>query len=218
MRAYLFILIMTLTTPKVFALSGDDFVWRVANKRNGITVFKADEHESGLVPIKVETILPFPPSRVLSVIADTERKQEWVPDLMVVKTVKKLDEYDKIEYSVYDSPWPFSDRSFLVHIKSIAHVKEKKLVIKLNSIELPEVPKNKNYVRGFTYNGDVILKNDGKGNSYFQVLFLTDFKGSIPKWIVNMVQLGWPKKMIKSLTKQIEKDDIKIQEKFRFLD
>ena len=137
---------------------------------------------------------------------------------MVVNTVKKLSEFDKIEYSVYDSPWPFSDRSFLVHIKSIANVEKKMLTIKLNSIVLDEVPPNKNYVRGFTYNGDVILKNDGKGNSYFQVLFLTDFKGNIPKWIVNMVQLGWPKKMIKSLTKQIKRNDIIIQEKFRFLD
>ncbi|MFT6069033.1 MAG: hypothetical protein ACJAT2_003676 [Bacteriovoracaceae bacterium] len=218
MRAYLITLLLIFTSTKVFAISGDDFVWKIANKRNGITVFKAEEHESGLVPIKVETILPFPPSRVLSVIADTSRKQEWVPDLMIVETVKKIDEYDKIEYSVYDSPWPFSDRSFLVHIKSIAYVKEKKLVIKLNSIELPEIPKKKEYVRGFTYNGDVILKNDGKGNSYFQVLFLTDFKGNIPKWIVNMVQLGWPKKMIKGLTKQIKRDDIQIQEKFKFLD
>lgn len=218
MRAFLFTLIFCLTSPTVFALSGDDFVWKVANKRNGITVFKAEKHKSGLVPIKVETILPFPPSRVLSVIANTERKQEWVPDLMLVNTVKKINEYDKIEYSVYDSPWPFSDRSFLVHIASVADIKDKKLTIKLNSVELKEVPKNKKYVRGFTFNGDVILKNDGKGNSYFQVLFLTDFKGNIPKWIVNMVQLGWPKKMIKSLTKQIKKKDIIIQEKFKFLD
>lgn len=218
MRAHLIIVFTLLLSTKANALSGDDFVWKIANKRNGITVFKAEEHESGLVPIKVETILPFPPSRVLSVIANTERKQEWVPDLMVVNTVKKLNEYDKIEYSVYDSPWPFSDRSFLVHIKSIADIKGKKLTIKLNSVELAEAPINKKYVRGFTYNGDVVLKNDGTGNSYFQVLFLTDFKGNIPKWIVNMVQLGWPKKMIKSLTKQIKRDDIVIQEKFRFLD
>jgi len=42
-----------------YALSGDDFNWKVASKRNNITVFKADKHESGIVPIKVETIFQF---------------------------------------------------------------------------------------------------------------------------------------------------------------
>ena len=183
-----------------------------------MTVFRADKHESGLVPIKVETVFPYPPSRVLAVIADTDRKKEWVPDLRFVRSIEGKSEYDKTEYSIYDSPWPFSDRSFLVRIKSVLDKKNKALIIKLNSVLSDKVPFNPKLVRGYTYNGDVILKNDGKGNAYFQIMFLTDFKGNIPKWIVNMVQLGWPKKMIKRLKKQIERDDIIVPKKYEYLD
>lgn len=205
-------------STSAYALSGSDFVWKVASKKNGITIFKADKHESGLVPIKVETIFPYKPSRVLAVIADTDRKREWVPDLRFVRSIAGTSEYDKTEFSIYNSPWPFSDRSFLVRIQSIKNKKDKSLIIKLNSVESIDVPINPKFVRGYTYNGDVILRNDGKGNAYFQVMFLTDFKGSIPKWIVNMVQLGWPKKMIKRLKKQIERDDIIVPERYKYLD
>lgn len=200
------------------ALSDKDFTWKVASKKKGVIVFRAEKHESGLVPIKVQTVLPYSPSRVLAVIANTERKQEWVPDLKLVEKVVQNGDFDTTEYSIYDSPWPFTDRSFLVRIKSIPNFKEKSLIIKLNSVELKERPVNPDLVRGHTYNGDVILKNDGNGKSFFQVMFLTDFKGNIPKWIVNMVQLGWPKKMIKRLKRQIEREDIVVPERFKFLD
>lgn len=209
---------LVLFSAQAYALSGSDFKWKVASKKNGMTIFKAEKHESGLVPIKVETVFPYQPSRVLAVIADTDRKTEWVPDLRFVKSIAGTSEYDKTEYSIYDSPWPFSDRSFLVRIQSIINKKEKSLTIKLNSVESKDVPLNSDLIRGFTYNGDVILKNDGNGKAYFQVMFLTDFKGSIPKWIVNMVQLGWPKKMIKRLKKQIEREDIIVPKRYKYLD
>lgn len=218
MNSFLIFCALALYSINCFAISGDDFKWRVASKKNGVTIFSADKHESGLVPIKVETVLPYPPSRVLAVIADTDRKKEWVPDLRFVRSIDGDNEYDKTEYSIYDSPWPFSDRSFLVRIQSIINEKDKSLIIKLNSVESEKAPLNPRLVRGHTYNGDVILKNDGKGNAYFQVMFLTDFKGNIPIWIVNMVQKGWPKKMIKRLKRQIERDDITVPKRYKYLD
>ncbi len=211
-------MLIILYIPNVYSFSAEDFEWKVASNRKGVKIYQAEKHKSGLVPIKVETILPYPPSRVLAVIADTDRKKEWVPDLRFVKAINSGDEFDKIEYSIYDSPWPFSDRSFLVRIQSKANEKDKSLIIKLNSVVSEKVPHNKELVRGHTYNGDVILKNDGNGKAYFQVMFLTDFKGNIPKWIVNMVQKGWPKKMIKRLKKQIERKDIVVPKRYLYLD
>jgi len=204
--------------PTAYSFSADDFVWSVASNRKGVKIYQAEKHKSGLVPIKVETVLPYPPSRVLAVIADTDRKKEWVPDLKFVKAINSGNELDKIEYSIYNSPWPITDRSFLVRIKSIINEKDKSLIIKLNSVDSEKVPLNPELVRGHTYNGDVILKNDGNGKAYFQVMFLTDFKGNIPKWIVNMVQKGWPKKMIKRLKRQIERDDIVVPKRYLYLD
>ena len=218
MKTIIFSLLILLTSQNVFALSGDDFEWRVASNKRGVKIFKAKKHKSGLVPIKVETILPYPPSRVLAVIADTDRKKEWVPDLRFVRSIDGNDEYDKTEYSIYNSPWPFTDRSFLVRIKSIINKKDKSLFIKLNSVLSEKAPINPKLVRGHTYNGDVILRNDGKGNAYFQVMFLTDFKGNITNWIVNMVQQGWPKKMIKKLKRQIEREDITVPKHYKYLD
>ena len=131
-------LVTLLLSAQAWALSDKDFKWKIASNKKGVIVFRADKHESGLVPIKVQTILPYPPSRVLAVIANTGRKKEWVPDLMHVEKVVQNGDFDTTEYSIYDSPWPFSDRSFLVRIHSFPNRKKKELLIKLNSVEMKE--------------------------------------------------------------------------------
>ena len=193
--------------------------WEVAFTRKGVKVYKAEkDKKSGIVPIKFETILDYPPSRVLAVLANSKRKTQWIPHLSEAKTIKKFSDTEKYEYNVYSSPWPFDDRTFLIHLKSSIDEKKREIITELKSIELPEVPVRKDHVRGTTYYGKVIVRSTEAGKTFLEMMFLTDFKGSIPTWIVNLVQGAWPKNMVKNINKQLEKDDIVIPKKWLAMD
>ncbi|MDC1174535.1 START domain-containing protein [Bacteriovoracaceae bacterium] len=212
------IFLLSLLCTSTFALTAEDFTWELKEERENIKVFSAKVHEqTGIVPIKAQTILNYSAEKILTVIADTKRKKEWVPKLLVGKVIEETSEYDRIEYALYDSPWPFYDRAFIISTNGIHNKKEKSILIEIKSVEHKDYPLNPDYVRGNTHMGNVYIRYIGPNKSFFQVTLLTDFKGNIPTWIVNMVQAKWPYKMFANLTKQLAKKDIVVLEKYKKL-
>ena len=211
------ILLITLATlcSSIHALHPDDFNWKVKEEKKGIKILTAPRHEeTGIVPIKAQTILNHSMPKILSVLATTERKKEWIPKLLKAYVVEKKNKYERVEYALYDSPWPFNDRAFVISTSGRYNKKENKIFIDIHSIDHPKVPHNKDHVRGNTYIGSVFMRGIAADKTYFEITLLTDFKGSIPTWIINLVQGNWPYKMFSNLKKQLAKDDIKIWPEF----
>jgi len=214
-KIYMAILLATLC-PSLLALTPSDFKWELAKEKNGIKIFKAPQHkETGIVPIKAQTILGHPMPRILSILATTERKKEWIPNLEEAFLVAQKSKYERVEYTRYDSPWPFNDRTFVITTKGRYNEKDNTLFIDIQSSEHPGAPLNPKYVRGRTYIGSIYMKGLTKETTFFEITLLTDFKGNIPAWIINIVQASWPFKMFTNLKKQLEKDDIKIWPEFQ---
>ncbi len=193
--------------------------WEISSEKNGVTIYKAEKDEkTGIVPIKFKTILNYPPSRVLAILANAKRKKEWIPQLIYAETIKKISDMERYEYNIYNSPWPFSDRTFLIHLKSHINKEKREIITELRSVDLKEVPVKKDHVRGITYFGKVIVKNSVPGKTYLEMTLLTDFRGSIPTWVVNLVQGTWPKKMVAKINLQLEKKDIIVPKKWLEID
>lgn len=207
-----YILPFLLLLPSLcFAISESDFAWRIREEKKGTTIFEADRHEAtGIVPIKAQTHFNYSMPIILSVISDTPKKKDWVPNLSEGYIVDQISKYERVEYARYDSPWPFNDRVFVIRTKGIYNKKENSVKIEIRSIEHPKTPHNKDHVRGQTHIGNVFMKAVGPNKTFFEIVLLTDFKGNIPTWIINMVQRKWPYKMFKLLRKQLAKPDIKV--------
>jgi hypothetical protein len=190
--------------------------WEMAGDEEEIKVYSAKDygHSSGVVPIKVETIFNHSIGRILSVISNSERKIEWVPHMVTASNAKQISDYEKIEYARYRAPWPFDDRVFLVQSKGHLDKETKTVTISVKSVELPEFPHDKRFVRGNTYFGRVVLIYIDKNKTWMETQFLTDFKGNIPVWIINLVQKTWPRNLMKQLEKQLLKTDIEINPKY----
>lgn len=215
----LFIILTALATLPCFALRPEDFAWSLSKEKDGIKIFRAPQHkETGIVPIKAQTVLNHTMPRILSVLATTERKMEWIPKLVEAYIVEQKSKYERVEYARYDSPWPFHDRSFVISTKGRYNEKDNTVFIDIHSTEHAKVPKNPNYVRGHTYIGSVYMKGLTKDTTFFEITLLTDFKGNIPTWIINIVQAKWPFKMFYNLKAQLEKPDIKIWPEFNSYD
>lgn len=193
--------------------------WELKEEKKGIRVFRAPRHEeTGIIPIKAETILDYSMPRILSVLATTERKVEWIPKLLESHIVEKTGKYSRVEYSLYDSPWPFHDRAFVIKTSGRYNEKENTIYIDMESIDHPEQPLNEDHVRGHTYMGTIFMRGIEANKTFIELTLLTDFRGNIPTWIINMVQAKWPYNMFRDLRKQLEKDDIKIWPEFQSYD
>lgn len=211
-------LILFLFCQSLFALTADDFDWRLKEEKNNIKVFSADVHgDTGIVPIKAQTVLNYSIPKILSVISDTPRKKEWIPKLLNAYIVEETNQYDRVEYALYDSPWPFDDRAFVISTKGILNKKDRSVLIEIKSIDHKKVPMDPDHVRGNTHIGNVYIKFLEPEKSFFEIILLTDFKGNIPTWIVNIVQAKWPYGMFDNLHRQLKKPGIKILKKYKRL-
>ncbi|MBF0364836.1 MAG: hypothetical protein HQK50_04655 [Oligoflexia bacterium] len=200
--------------------------WELLKEASEYKIFRGKTaHESGIYPLKMEATIAAPLPLVLTVLNDTERKPEWVPNMLTSATIKKVSEYEKIERGTYDAPWPVNDREFLVRITAELELQEgsnkgpAKIVgatAKISSVDLPDFPlPAKGLVRGQSYNGNVVLKSvDNDTKTYFQIIFFNDFKGSLPVFIVNFVQREWPENFISKLKSQLQKPNLSLSPLF----
>jgi hypothetical protein len=207
----LYVLFFLALSFNAFCFEAPKFDWKVASQKKGVIIYKAEKDEkSGIIPIKFQTDLDYPPSRVLAILADSSRKIEWIPKLQSARTVKLINETKRVEHTIYNSPWPFDNREFLIQIDSYVDLKKREIISELHSINLPELPPHKDNVRGSTYYGKVVVQGREPGKTFLEMTLLADFKGNIPTWIVNIVQGSWPKNMVKNIKKQLAKTDINV--------
>ena len=83
-----------------------------------------------------------------------------------------LDFNKVVEYALYDSPWPFNDRSFVISTSGKYNIKEESIYISIHSVEHPKMPHNKKHVRGHTYLGNVYLKRLANNKTFFEITLL----------------------------------------------
>lgn len=219
MKLVVFISFLFLMNSNLFAdqtLKLKKIDWKTHSKKDGIHIFvpKSFKHKSGLTPIRFKTVINWPILKVLSVLADNDRKNEWVPKHKESTMLESISLREQVIYYRYDSPWPFNDRVFILRQLASENKKEKAISVDLKSVDHPKAKKDSSSVIGITYDGYTTLKAVGENQTELEMAFLNDFGGNIPKFVINWVQKNWPYKFMKNLSKQLAKDDIVINKKF----
>ncbi len=192
--------------------------WGLVSNDEDIFIYrpKTDGHASGISPTKFHTILKENIRRVLSVLSDTKRKTQWVPSLLHAEIVEFTSRLQKIEYYRYDTPWPFKQRTFLVESSGTYDPKSMTIEVQMRSVKRKKHPQSPDYVRAVTYEGYSIIRpsQDGLG-TYVEMGLINDFKGHIPHWLINRVQVKWPYRFLKNLKKQLARKDVSIFPRFK---
>lgn len=197
----------------------ETFEWRVITKTDTVTVYEGKKHKSGIIPIKFDAIINFPPARVRSVLSDTERRPDWVPKLVEARIIERVDQNEKTEYLRYDFPWPFFDRTIVLHSSTSFDPDTQTLYSNVRSIDHPNVSSGGNYVRAHTHMGTTLTRpGASEGQTYLEAMFLTDMKGILPMWILHSIQIKWPEKIVENLSKQLAREDIVVLERWKQID
>lgn len=191
--------------------------WKEISHKDGITVFKPEsfDHSSGLVPIRFMATLNYDIAKVLSVLADESRKLEWIPNLEEIKLIEKKSIQDFTVYYRYDAPWPFKDRDFVIKNQGVFDPEKFMVSVDLKSVSSSKVNLMNHTVRGRTFDGYSIIREDPTGKTIVEMAFLNEFGGMIPSFVVNIVQKSWPYKFMAQLRGQLSKSNIEILPEFK---
>lgn len=126
-------------------------------------------------------------SCVYNVLQDATYRRTWDPNMLEGSQVEVLDDVNEISYYAAKSPGMIGNRDFLTH-RSWKEDKENDVyVILSNSVEHPNKPPQKGFIRGHAFVTAYYLKPDPEDPNSSELWYTTqtDPKGWIPAWLVN---------------------------------
>jgi len=176
--------------------------WKPLFEKDGVKVFKGKLKGEAVIPFKALAVISGPLEEVVSVLLDFQKKHLWSPKLKSVKTHFKTNEFQSTFSEYYQTPWPASDREFLLEAKM--EIKSPHVVKLFAHSSSQQKLADPDHVLAQVNNLDLVLTRLTANKTAIEFTFMGDLKGWIPVWITNLIQRKWPYKFIKGLDKRIK--------------
>ncbi len=200
------------SAPQVDAALFSDARWDPVSDGDRIRIFRWDAPNSNVRAFRALGEVDAPIAKVVSVITDTARLQEWMPSLAEAKLLKKISDVERVQYTHIKTPFVIKDRDFVIHGRALFDPASRSIVLRFSSADPEKFGIGKvstDFVRGEILESSYRLTPiDGMKRTQVEFLVQVDPKGSVPKWIVNLFQGIYPRKSILALRKQVTKLDI----------
>jgi hypothetical protein len=182
--------------------------WEVLGVTDGVTVSRKTTPGSDLFAFRGETVTDIPASKLSSVILNDPIGPEWVDLMYLSSQLTRYDETTKLIHQGYDLPWPIQDRDYVMKQTASYDQQAKLFTLTFQSVEDPLMPVQECCVRAVAYRTFWSLEVLPSGKTKVIVEVNTDPKGSLPDWLVNLIQEDWPHTTINALINRASKDDI----------
>lgn len=183
----MFLLSALLVTPSAQA---QELSWKQIYEQDGIVVSKSDVPGTKLVAFRGETVMDASVGSVLRVLLDHEHRLDWVGRLVKNEVLEQDGPYDFVAYQVFNLPAPISDRDYVYRAVATHDPGTGVVTQSLQSVEHAQAPESVG-VRANLVNSRYVLTPQG-GKTKVEVEILTDPRGTLPAWLVNMIQRSWP--------------------------
>jgi hypothetical protein len=191
--------------------------WELFDEEDGVRCYRRDVAGTDVVALRGEGFVPAPITRVASVLVNRSRAHEWIDRLARTKMLRQISETESINWNHIKTPSPLQDRDFVFKAVLSTDPAKKKFMVTYFSVTDPLAPATDDYVRGHFKSGKFELtmvertNKDGTKTKGTHVVaeVIVDPRGSVPKFLVNMVQKDWPHQTITALRRQVGKPDIK---------
>jgi hypothetical protein len=176
--------------------------WEKIQERDGISVFKSDNPDSPLVGFKGDMVVEASAEKIFGILIDEEHVKEWVKDIKFSKLLENFGPFEGILHEEYHLPWPIKDRDFVFHA-GVFRDKEGIVHVTVKSVDKPKVPTT-SAIRG-EIEGEYRITPLDKNKCRLEVEVLSDPKGAIPKWVVNLYQKSWPHETLLAIVGELSK-------------
>ncbi|MBT7611162.1 MAG: hypothetical protein HN576_15480 [Bacteriovoracaceae bacterium] len=182
--------------------------WEKFNKEDGITVWRAEMPGTPIIAFKGKVLIDASIRKVLWVLADKAHRRDWVDRLDINEELEIISPTKRVIYQSFKMPFLISNRDMVYQIELTKNRKNGNYFLKLQSINHKKSPKTIG-VRAQLINSQYKLVPKGKHQTEVTVEILSDPKGMLPAWLVNLVQKSWPVKTLRGLRNQVKKDFVK---------
>lgn len=202
-------LLLILISFQVYA-SEEQGKWIRITKKDGIEIFTKQTSESPIQYLRAKGKVSAKVENICAIMRNVEHATDWTPNLVERSYVKNISDTEAILYDVSDMPWPVKDREMvLYHELSITDDKEF-LVLNFKSIDEPSAKRDQDMVRAKVHHGEIRFKPvDGGSRTFIEMIILVDPKGSLPIWLVNLLQVSIPHDFLMALNQYAEKTEFK---------
>ncbi len=185
--------------------------WEKINHRHGVDVFAKKIPGSKLLAFRGETVIDAPVEKIYSVLVSTDPafRLEWVDRLIDTANLEIDSDHEGTIYHLFDLPWPIADRDYVLHIKGYRDRETGRVYLVLRSVDHPNDPGTRGVRAITTFTGYELIPLSPE-KTRVSVEVLTDPRGLIPSWLVNLVQKTWPSDTLHGLSRQVEKTGFRI--------
>lgn len=177
--------------------------WEKVYNKDGVLVHSQKAKDSVIVGFKAESVLNASLENVLQVLRDVEGTARWAPNMVEKRTIENISDVKAITYNNNDLPWPATDRDMVLVNELRLDRLNKVLVVDTHSVVHKDYPKFDNAVRADMPYGTLEFRRKDK-KAWVRMTILVDPKGSIPIWLVNMLQKMLPLQFLKALEKEAQ--------------
>ena len=182
--------------------------WTPVGVTEGVAVERKMVENSPLFAFRGEGTFDVPIGLLVAVLKNHTITEEWVDLIIEHKVVRTLDERTNVIYESYGLPWPISDRDYVMK-ETKGHDSEAKVfTITYESVTDPSLPAIPGMVRAMAYRTFWRLEWVSPTQTRIEIEVFTDPKGTLPAWLINLIQKDWPWKTITGLVKRAQKGDI----------
>ncbi len=179
--------------------------WEKFHSEDGIDLYRAPKAKSGIIPFKAEAIVNGSVEAYLKHLLDVKGRLEWAPKLDRITIHKKIGPNHFIYSEFYKTPWPATDRQFLLEGKVIFKSPQHILLKGSNSDLLKYKSSNHILCDVNFLNFELVQLKNNKTRLTFS--FLGDMKGWMPNWLINLIQRKWPMRFIQEIRKRAHSEE-----------
>ena len=191
--------------------------WLLDDDSDGIKIYTKDLKGNELRGFKGIGSVDSRLEVIAEVLLDIPGYTEWMAFSKVSKIVKYISETSFIVYSLYDLPWPVSDRDSVTKVSLNIDNKTGKCIVTLKPAGDKYVPKKEGKIRLETFRGKIWLEYVNRETTRGGVEIVMDPGGYIPISITNFINSQIPKRALTGLKeKSKEKKYIELGKKSKY--
>lgn len=182
--------------------------WKKLYSKKGLSFYSKKLKGSSLLNFRAIGEINVAMGEAMAILRSVEHATKWDENTKVKKTIENISDIEAITYSETAIPWPFRNRDLVLSNKLFIDTERVALRVDVKSIERKDYPKRKKLVRAYL-DAKMFFREKSANQTLVDLQILVDPKGSIPHWIVNIVQKSMPYDFLIGLVNYSKKVDMK---------
>jgi hypothetical protein len=190
-----------LASFSVFSIDVEGGKWEHLYKKDQLDFYSKAVKKSDILAFSAKGTIKISLIEMLAILRDVEGTKRWDANSSVKKTIRNISDVEADTYSVSTMPWPITDRDLVMNNKLRLDLKNNFMIVDAYSVKHKDYPKNDDKVRARMGIARFKIRPVSEEVTYIEMYVHIDPRGSIPSWMVNIVQQDMPYDYLQNLQK-----------------